>query len=133
MTQGVLGPRRAGSVLVHDGEQGGMVFSCRLRVWRYGQSKKDEKSLIKANYISVVEPPDTLPDLGLRHSRDLVHHQAARQMQTIVPVGLYKQSNERCIGLIGSESTDRDRSGRIEAIILYDHHGPWLSRIVVPP
>ena len=29
MTQGVLGPRRAGSVLVHDGEQGGIVFSCR--------------------------------------------------------------------------------------------------------
>ena len=26
MTQGALGPRRAGPVLVHDGEQGGMVL-----------------------------------------------------------------------------------------------------------
>jgi hypothetical protein len=59
---------------------------------------------MEANDILVVEPPDTRPELGLGHCRDLVYHQAARQAQAIVPVGLYEQSNERRVGLIGGEA-----------------------------
>jgi hypothetical protein len=67
----------------------------RLRAWRNSQSEKDEYGLIDPKDIPVVKPPDTLPELGLRHSCDLVHHQAARQMQAIVLVRLYEQSNEK--------------------------------------
>jgi hypothetical protein len=86
--------------------------SCRrFRAWRDNQSEKDQDGLIEPNDILVVEPPDTLPELGLGHRRDLVHHQAARQTQAIVPVGLYEQSNERRVGLVGGEGTDGDRGG----------------------
>jgi hypothetical protein len=57
--------------------------------------------------------PDTFPELGLRHPRELVHHQPAGKMQAIVHVGLYEQSNERRVGLIGGEGTDGDEGGRV--------------------
>src|SRR5262245_56510630 len=85
--------------------------SCRLRAWRNSQSEKDQYGLIKPNDILIVQPPNTLPELGLRHRRHLIHHQTACQTQSIAYVGLYEQSNKWCISLICSESTDGDRGG----------------------
>src|SRR5207244_365382 len=70
-------------------------------------------------------------DLGFRNGRDLVHHDAAGDAQSIAFVWNYQQPKQRGIGLVGRECADRNRGGCVETVILYDDDGPCLADVVL--
>jgi hypothetical protein len=97
---------------------------------RSGNAQEDQNRTIQPHHILVGEAADTRAELRLWNGRDLIHHQPADGTQAISLTWLNGQPKQRSIGRISGKCTHRDGIRHVETIVLENHSGTGLSRIV---
>ena len=97
---------------------------------RSGNAQEDQNRTIQPHHIFVGEAADARAELRLWNGRDLIHHQPADGTQAISLTWLNGQPKQRSIGRISGKCTHRDGIRHVETIVLENHSGTGLSRIV---
>lgn len=107
---------------------GSLVFS----VGRHSASETEEHEdrATEADEFLVAESADRLAELGARHGRDLVDHEAARLPQPVHVVWLDPKPEQRGFGRIGREGAHRDRVRTVKAIVLDYRNWSWLADVL---
>ena len=106
---------------------------CRFRlrvVGRSGDAQEDQNGTIQPHHILVSKVADTSADPSLRNGRDLIHHQSADSAQAVALAWLDRQPKQRSIGWVGSECAHRGRIRHVETVVLKNHNGTGLPRMV---
>jgi len=106
--------------------------SLRSGQGRGGDAQKDQDGAIEPQDVSVGKTPDQRSDFAPGNRSDLVHHQARSDAEAVRSARLDEEPEEGRIGGIGGEGANGDGSGLVEAVILKDHRGTRLSRVVLP-
>jgi hypothetical protein len=96
-----------------------------------GQAQKNENRTIQAYEVFVIKTAHSRPNLGPGYGNDLIYHQAAWGTQTVFFVRNDGKPKQWSICRVRGECADCDRSGGIEAVILYDDCGTRFSRILL--
>ena len=107
---------------------------CRFQllvIGRSGDAQEDQNGTIQPHHILVSKAADARADLCLRNGRDLIHHQSADSAQAVALAWLNRQPKQRSISWVGSECAHRDRIRPVETIVLNNHSGTGLSRVVL--
>ena len=84
---------------------------------------------IRRRQVLVGEASDPLAEFRALDRRDLVDHQPARLSDPGRAVCVDGDPEQRGVGGIGRHRTDRHGRGRVEQVILDDHHRPWLAGV----
>ena len=101
-----------------------------LAAGRSGDTEEDKDCAIKPHHILVAEAADTHAEFRLWDTRNLVHHQSAGGAQAIALARRDGQSKQRSVGRVGGKRAHRHRTGHIETVVLENHGGTWLFRVV---
>ena len=97
---------------------------------RSGNAQEDQNRTIQPHHILVGEAADARAELRLWNGRDLIHHQPADGTQAISLTWLNGQPKQRSIGRISGKCAHRDGIRHVETIVLENHSGTGLSRVV---
>jgi hypothetical protein len=101
-----------------------------LAAGRSGNAQEHQNRTIQPHHILVGEPADTRAELRLWNGRDLIHHQSADNTRAIALIWLNGQAKQGSIGRISGKCAHRDRIRPVETIVLENHSGAGLSRVV---
>ena len=112
---------------------GGLLTTKRDATGRSGNAQEDFDRTIQPHQILVGEAADTRGDLRLWNGRDLIHHQSADDAQAIALARLDGQSKQRSVGWVSGECAYRNRIRHVETVVLENHSGTGLSRVVFTP
>lgn len=94
-----------------------------------GKAEEDQDGAFQPDHVLATEPPNSLAELGAGDRRDLVSHETAGLAQPVDVVGLDTQPDQRCLSWISRKGAHRHRLGRVEPVVLKDHHGPRLADV----
>lgn len=101
-----------------------------LAAGRSRDTQENQNRTIQAHHVLVGEPADTRADFRFWNGRDLIHHQSADGPQTVGLTRLDRQTKQRSNGWVSGECTHRDGIRHVETVVLEDHNGTELSRVV---
>src|ERR1019366_4358508 len=94
-------------------------------------SEKDQYGAVQPDDVVVSKTANKHADFRFCNRVYLVHHQPRGGAQAIAFVGFYRQPKERSILSVGSKGTHSKRVRHVKAIILNDHDGTRLARVVL--
>jgi hypothetical protein len=93
------------------------------------ESEEDDDRSVEADEIVVAEPADVIAEACFGDGGDLVDHQSRGLSQPGAGVRSDRQAKQGRVGWVGGHGADRDRRGRVEAVVLDDHRGSWLAGV----
>lgn len=100
-----------------------------VRAGSIGKTEKYQKSAIEPKKIGIGEMAEVIAHILAWHRRDLVDHDLAWPRDPGCRGGLYGEPDQWRIDGVRRQRAHRNRSGRVEAIVLDDDYKPWLSGV----